>query len=364
MTLAEVADRLEAEANDRVFATGGQAYVSVGGEAVLDIGFGVDAIDAPVRPDSLFAVYCAGKPVFAVVVASLVADGELSLDDTVGDVLGRPVPDHLAALPVGDLLDHTAGLHRLSSTMYVASPPATREGLALAVTPPDGWEPGHVGYSEMASWHLLGLMATALTGRPPADLVRERVTGPLGLTRDLYVGGMTDGEYTAERDRLRVNAQITGLRTDPLLAERTRRLRCLPTPAIGNTASARGLGLFYEGLLAMLAGSGGGPTIPGVAGVLPELVAPQSHGFDHAMGRTCGYGYGFMVGLADHQFGRRVSDRAFGHSGFGGMTGAFADPVHDLVVAFHLNGRVDTESALALRRPALVDGIYRAVVPA
>ncbi len=69
-----------------------------------------------------------------------------------------------------------------------------------------------------------------------------------------------------------------------------------------------------------------------------------------------------MVGLPDHQFGRRVSDRAFGHSGFGGMTGAFADPAHDLVVAFHLNGRVDTESALDLRRPALVDGIYRAVV--
>ncbi len=48
MTLAEVADRLEAEAADRVFATGGQAYVSVGGEAVLDVAFGVDAIDAPV----------------------------------------------------------------------------------------------------------------------------------------------------------------------------------------------------------------------------------------------------------------------------------------------------------------------------
>ena len=87
MTLAEVADRLEAEAADRVFATGGQAYVSVGGEAVLDVAFGVDAIDTPVRPDSLFAVYCAGKPVFAVVVASLVAEGELSLDDTVGDCL-------------------------------------------------------------------------------------------------------------------------------------------------------------------------------------------------------------------------------------------------------------------------------------
>ncbi len=229
-----------------------------------------------------------------MVVASLVAEGELSLDDTVGDVLDRPVGDHLAGLPVSDLLDHTAGLHRLSSTVYVASPPATREGLALAVTPPDTWEPGHVGYSEMASWHLLGLMATALTGRPAADLVRERVTGPLGLTRDLFVGGMTDDEYTAERDRIRVNAQITGLRTDPLLAERNRRLRCLPTPSIGNTASARGLGRFYEGLLATLAGGAGasggdgGRRSPGWRASCPSWWRPTATGSTTPWGARAG----------------------------------------------------------------------------
>ena len=44
------------------------------------------------------------------------------------------------------------------------------------------------------------------------------------------------------------------------------------------------------------------------------------------------------------------------------MTGAFADPDHDLVVAFHLNGRVDDRSALdaAPARPSSTR-IYRAV---
>ena len=192
--------------------------------------------------------------------------------------------------------------------------------------------------------------------------MRRRVTGPIGLADDLVVGGMSDDGYAAARARLGVNAQITGLRTDPLLAERSRRLRCLPTPAIGNTASARALGRFYESVLGALASPPQGPLAHSPAtGVLPALVAPSSHGFDATMGRTCGYGHGFMVGLADHQFGRRVGPGAFGHSGFGGMTGAFADPDHDLVVAFHLNGRVDDQSALDLRRPALVDGIYRAV---
>jgi CubicO group peptidase (beta-lactamase class C family) len=364
VTLDEVAGRLEAEARDRVFATGGQAYVSVGGEVVLDVAFGVDALDRPVEPDTLFAVYCAGKPVFAVALAALMADGELSIDDRVGDVL-TGAGDHLAPLEVGSLLDHTAGLHRLSSTAYVASPPAVRDALALGVRPPEGWpgSPESVGYSEMAAWHVLGLAATALTGTTAADLVRKRVTEPIGAG-DLFVAGMTEGEYTAHRGRIGVNAQISGLRTDPLLAERTRRLRCLPTPAVGNTASARGLGRFYEAVLAALGTGAVAPQGPlaGLAAHLPDLVTPHSHGFDATMGRTCGYGHGFMVRLSDHQFGRRVGARAFGHSGFGGMTGAFADPDHALVVAFHLNGRVDDESALDVRRPALVDGIYRAVV--
>ena len=44
------------------------------------------------------------------------------------------------------------------------------------------------------------------------------------------------------------------------------------------------------------------------------------------------------------------------------MTAAFCDPAPGLAVAYHLNGRVDAESALSFRRPALVEQVYRAVL--
>lgn len=363
LQLADIEEFLAREAEERVFGTGGQLYVSVDGTPVLDLAVGVDGLDVPVERDTLFAVYCAGMPVLALAVAALVGDGELSFDDRVGDVVDdRPLPDHVAGLRVDALLGHTAGLHRLSPVTYLASPPRAREGLALRTRPPDGWRPGDVAYSEVAAWHVLGMVVEALAGEPTRAFARRRVLEPAGTGDDLFVAGMTDEEYDAHRGRIGVNAQVEGPRLVPLLGERTRRLRALSSPAIGNTASASGLGRLYEAVLAAIRTPPSGPLAGALpAGALAALVTPQSHGADPVMGRTCGYGLGFMVGLGEHDFGTRVGDGAFGHSGFRGMTAAFADPAHGLVVACHLNGSVDPGS-LGYRRPALVDTIYRAVV--
>jgi CubicO group peptidase (beta-lactamase class C family) len=366
LQVADVEEFLAREAEERVFGTGGQLYVSVDGTPVLDLAVGVDGLDAPVDRDTLFAVYCAGKPVLALALAALVGDGEVSWDDRVGDVIdARPLPEHVAGLRVDALLSHTAGLHRLSSVTYLASPPRVRDALALSTRPPDGWRPGDVAYSEVAAWHVLGLVVEALAGEPARAVARRRVLDPAGTGDDLFVAGMTDEEYDAHRGRIGVNAQVEGPSMIPLLAERNRRMRTLASPAIGNTASARGLGRLYEAILAARRTPASGPLADAVPpDALAALVTPHSHGADPVMNRTCGYGLGVMVGLGEHDFGSRVGAGAFGHSGFRGMTAAFADPAHGLVVACHLNGSVDPGSALGYRRPALVDTIYRAVVGA
>ena len=257
-TLAEVAERLAAEADERLFATGGQAYVSVGGRPLLDLAFGVDAVDTPVTPDTLFAVYCAAKPVFAVALASLIGEGELSLDDRLGDLLDGAAPtpaapQALAGVTVGALLDHTAGLHRLSSTAYVASPPATRERLALSVRPTTGLGAGG-GRLQRG-----GVVAPprpggqALTGSSPAGLVRRRVTGPIGVADDLVVGGMSDDGYAAARARLGVNAQITGLRTTRCWPSAAVACAACPPPPSATRPAPAALGRFYESVLGALA---------------------------------------------------------------------------------------------------------------
>lgn len=362
MTVADIEDFLRGEAEERVLATGGQFYASVDGVPVADFAVGVDGANQPVSRDSLFAVYCMGKPAIAFAAATLVAEGELSFDDCLGDVVDRQLPGALAKLPISALLAHTAGLHGLDAHTFLASTASMQERLTLSTEPPTGWCVGQdVAYGQVASWELLALALEDLAGEPVRDLVRTRVLQPAGVENDVYVSGMTSPEYAATRDRMAINAYIIGLEVHPILAERTRRFRCLASSAFGNTASARGLGRLFEAFLAAHRGSG--PLTSTVEPrLLDTLVCRQSHGHDPVMGRACGYGYGFMVGLREHEFGSRVSDSAFGHTAYGGMTGALADPDHGIVIAFHSNGRVDATSALEYRRPSLIDSVYRSLV--
>lgn len=359
--VSDVCEHLRAEVEDRFFGTGGQLYVSVDGEAVIDMAAGVDGLDEPVDTGTLFAVYCAAKPAVAVALGCLVDDGELSFDDLLGHVVDRPLPAGLAATRIADLLDHTAGVHGLLSADYMVTPAGRLDELVASVGRPPGWRAGEdVAYSEVAAWHLLGWVIEALTGESVRAFVRRRVVEPAGASRDLFVAGMSEDEYAEQRPRLGVNIALAGLRGDPMLMERSSRLRCATNAAVGTSASARGLARFYEQILGVARTGDAGTVVS--RDVLRALTARHSWGFDRVMGRECGYGYGFMVGLRDHYFGTECSSGAFGHSGNGGMTAAMADPERGLVIAYHLNGRIDAESAVVYRRPALIDRIYRAVL--
>lgn len=358
MSLADVEEFLAAEVTEGLFATGGQLYASVGGEVVSDLALGVDGVGASVKRDSLFSVYCAAKPVFTAALGCLIDEGELSLDDQVGHVVEEPLPHVLSSLVVGDLLNHTAGLHQLDTYTYLGSSGMAQRELVCADKPPLGWRVGNdVAYIQVTGWELLGRAVEDLTGDPVNVWVRKRVIDPMGLSGDVFVGGMTEEQFALHRERVRVNVHLAGTEGVPMLTELNRRFRCLVSPAAGSTANARGLGRFYEGLLRGLAD--GEVVSSGCLGMLTSL---QSHGLDAVMGRECGYGYGFMVQLADHDYGRWCSSRSFGHSGYGGMSAAFCDPEFDLVVAFHFNGRVDAASAIGYRRRALVEWLYRAVL--
>lgn len=359
MSVADVEEFLAADIEEGLFATGGQFYASVGGDVVVDLALGVDGLARPVVPDTLFATYCSGKPVLATALGCLIDEGELSLDDQLGDLVDRELTAELSQMLVGDLLNHTSGLHEMHMYDLLGASPRALEELVSLARPVVGWRVGQdVGYVQAAAWELLGWAVGDLCGMPVRDYVAKTVLGPLGVQHDLFVAGMSEEEFARHRERLGVNVYLRGTDAVPILAEQNRRFRCLESPAAGTTASARGLGRFYESVLRDLGGAG----VAISADQLEVLTSLQSHGEDAVMGRTCGYGFGFMVQLEDHDFGRRCSARSFGHTAYGGMTAAFCDPEADLVVAFHFNARVDAESAVMYRRPALVERLYRAVL--
>jgi CubicO group peptidase (beta-lactamase class C family) len=329
----------------------------VGGEVAADVAVGVEGTGGAVTPDTLFAVYCAAKPVTAVGIARLVDDGRLGLDDQLGTLLPGRLCAGLEPVRLRDVLTHTAGLHRhMVITMGFLSP-GRREEAVLGTPPPPGWRVGvDAGYSEYGGWHVLGLVIEAVAGVPVGDFLRSEVLGPLGLVGDLYVG-MSAAEYAELRPRIGVNFDMRGLELVPLLTERSDRACTEWNPSFGGYASMRGLGHLYERLLEARAG---GPGAVVSADTLAAFTSPQRPlVFDRVLQRPCRFGFGFMVDLRHHVVGSSCSEGSFGHLGFAGSTWAFADPEHDLVVAMLGDGLLDPATAVGHRRPTLVDGVYR-----
>ena len=154
----------------------------------------------PVAADARFRIASTTKPMVATVVLQLVAEGRLGLDDAVR----RHLPAAPDGITVRQLLAHTSGLpdhtredrfvDRLISDRDRVWTPA--ELLALVqryepdFPPGQGWSYSNTGYV------LLGELVGAVTGRPWAAEVRDRLLDPLGMTSTWVAG--------AERPRGRV----------------------------------------------------------------------------------------------------------------------------------------------------------------
>ena len=346
---------LEQEVRDGLFTRGAQVTVRHRGEVVLDTALGDAGVGHEVTPETVFRVYCTIKPITAVAVVAMVDRGELDLEEPVVDRL-----PNLKGLPrdvrVVDLLDHTAGLHRIAAVRMELLSPSKRRDVLERAAPPAGWKVGRdAGYSEYAAWHLLGWMIEDIAGEELRTHLRRRVLDPLGMA-DTWVG-MDDDEYDAVLPRLGVNYDLTDyLQGFPMVMERTPRWCCETNPAHGGYTTARDLATFYDGLLERL--DGGGPDeLPSPEALETATSGVRPRVFDEVLDRECEYGLGFMTDLSHHAFGPVCSPSSFGHSGNVGSSFAFADPEHDLAVAVVFNGIVDSESSF-LRRPAVVGSLY------
>ena len=354
-TFPRTAAVLEQEVRDGLFTRGAQVTVRHRGEVVLDTALGDAGVGHEVTPETVFRVYCTIKPVTAVAVVGLVDRGELDLEQPVVDRL-----PNLKGLPpevrVVDLLDHTAGLHRIAAVRMEMLSPSKRRDVLERAAPPAGWKVGRdAGYSEYAAWHLLGWMIEDITGEDLRTHLRRRVLDPLGMA-DTWVG-MTDDEYDAVLPRLGINYDLTDyLQGFPMVMERTPRWCCETNPAHGGYTTARDLAAFYDGVLERLDG-GGAEELPSPEALETATSAVRPRVFDEVLDRECEYGLGFMTDLAHHAFGPVCSPSSFGHSGNVGSSFAFADPEYDLAVAVVFNGIVDSESSF-LRRPAVVRSLY------
>jgi serine-type D-Ala-D-Ala carboxypeptidase/endopeptidase len=144
----------------------------------------------PAKPDSVFEIGSISKTFTALILAQMVEQKKVRLDEPVRELL----PPNTVAKPAGpeitllDLSDQHSGLPRMPDNFAPADPTnpyadydakllytfIAKRGVALPANAPFGYSNLGVG--------LLGQALSNRAGKPYPELLRDQVTGPLGMT--------------------------------------------------------------------------------------------------------------------------------------------------------------------------------------
>ncbi|GAA3704168.1 serine hydrolase domain-containing protein [Zhihengliuella alba] len=368
-----VADAFEGFARDEP-GYSGQLAVYLDGVPVLDL-----AVGEHLGPDDVTGVFSCSKGAAGLVMALLVQDGLLDLDDAVA----HHWPEFDAAgkgdVTVRQLLSHQAGLTGVeggfSEDEYIQSELAAAK---LAAAAPR-WRPGTAhAYHGLTIGVLMEELVRRITGSRLQEVFDQRVRAPHGA--DFYLG-LPDEQDHRYRDVLKPLqpgppvdvdpfghlglafnstagfADAGGAPLDLLDLPNQRRMRRAGISAAGGVASARGMARVYAAASTGLVLEEGGRA-DALLSQETQLAFAQTqvYGPDLGHGELGAYGVVFMASHPGNDYG---SWRVFGHNGANGSIG-YADPAYGLAVGYvparaEANGTASRNGRLsaALRRAAL-----------
>lgn len=322
------------------------------------------------REDTIFRLASISKPIVTAATMRLVKDGRLALDAPVT----RWLPDFRPALPDGStpeitihhLLTHTSGLgyafleppdgpyHKLNVSDGLDQPGLSLdENLSRLAAAPLAFAPG-TGWRYSLGLDVVGGVLEKVEGRSLPEIVREKVTAPLGLddtdfsVRDLsrlaknYADG--DPEPVLMTDGIAV--PLYGLAAT-FAPSRILDTRSYPSGGAGMAGTAGDVLRFLEVIR-----TGGAPILDGktVEAMATDHVGAQAE----AQGPGWGFGYGGAVlvdpaptatpqapgtmqwgGAYGHNWfidrTNRLSVVALTNTAFEGMTGAFPTDIRNAI---------------------------------
>ncbi|MEV7574381.1 serine hydrolase domain-containing protein [Pseudarthrobacter sp. NPDC089323] len=320
---------------------GAQFAVYFRGEPVVDLagGPGVDG-------DAYYPVFSATKGASAMVIACLVEDGMLDLDERVVHYWPEFGAAGKSEVLVSQLLSHQAGLigaDGLTAAEILESVPAAAR---LAAARPL-WRPGSaVGYHGLTIGVFMEELVRRVTGARLQDIYEERIRRPRNVEFYLGLPGSLQDKHVKARYGKPVSAADGGAEPldlgdgpaafafatvhrpfmlnegdlDPFSSE----VRNSGFAAGGGAGSARGLAQLYSAAL----GDFGGPLWS--ADTTARMTQLQVVGEDLVLGMRTAFGTVFARPHSANPFG---SYSAYGHDGAGGVV-AYADPLYGLAVGF------------------------------
>lgn len=310
------------------------------GELVVDLVGGIE-LDA----DSVTSVFSATKGAAALVIAKLVSEGKLDLDEPVVTFWPEFAVHGKSRITIAQLLSHQSGVLAPAGGFQLddlldAEHAARRLADARPV-----WAPGSTfGYHGMAVGIFMEELTRRVAGRSLKQIYADDIAGPRDI--DFYIGLPEDQDH---RYRTIRPAELTpaqraeaatkpwspyGIRAlalalyghpaqDPAdiwFSPNKRQFRAIGLPSSTGVGSARGLAKLYAAALGHI----GEPLADATA--IEKMAQQQVWGHDRVLDTTMCYGTVFMKPMPREDFG---SYRAFGHDGGGGAIG-FADPEFDL----------------------------------
>lgn len=313
------------------------------GEQVADLWTGPE-----ITGDSLLGVFSASKGAAHLIVALLVQEGVLNLDEKVSHYWPEFAVHGKRDIVLRELLSHRAGLVG-ADTGFTLSEIADDRAVAerLGAQRPY-WRPGTAfGYHALVMAALSGEVVVRATGRTIQQHFAERVRDACKV--DLYLGLPEDQEFRflsaqpmlATPERLAMlAANATGPNSLPGIAfnrnhpdnpelwtlPNHRAVRAAGTLSWGGVASARGLARMYAAATSSV--DGAEPLLtPETAAAAAQI---HSIGYDLVTRDHKAFGLGFHVTSEYHPV---LGQGTFGHSGAGGQQ-AFADPRNGLAYGY------------------------------
>ena len=340
---------------------GASFAVTLGGEVVVDLhgGWADPARTRAWTADTVVNVWSTTKGVHAACYAMAADRGLFSYDQPVADFWPEFASNGKAAITIGQLLSHQAGL--CGFTTPASEPELLQDGAAarLAAQAPL-WEPGSAsGYHALS----IGILGTELfrriEGRSIKQFVAEEIAGPLGVD---FTVGLPAGQDHRCAELVPPPAspvdpaaftppQIAALGNPPLRAgfAMTPEWRAADLPSAGGHGTARALATIYAALIKPQ----GGLVSPAA---LAKATAQQIRNVDLVLGIECDWAAGFLRNSSG-VFGPVAA--TFGHTGWGGSF-AVADPENGLTFAYTMN-RMDANLRDDARAKALIAAVYGAV---
>jgi CubicO group peptidase (beta-lactamase class C family) len=369
--VSEVQEQVQ-QAIDKLVSSGAERGVQVavyrGGEQVVDAVAGVadPASGHPVDAGTVFYNFSVVKGATATVVHVLAERGLFGYDTPVADLWPEFAAHGKGGVTVRQVLDHSAGVPGIPLDTTVEDLCDWDKICAAVADAELWWEPGtKVGYHAYTFGYILGEVVRRATGKPISQVLREEVSGPLGVADELWFG-MPESEHHRlapledEPGAAEMAAQMMASMPPDLPMFRSAPMSLFPNAEFGNRpdtlaadipaggkTSARAIARMYAALLG---------EVDGVRLLTPERLAEatavSSSGTDEVFGNPSTWGLGYAIGGVGND--PQDASTVFGYGGVGGSF-ACGDTATGVAWAVTKN-RVSNDFATATQLGQLIAG--------